>query len=488
MTKSDMYFALRCGMVQIGLGSKTDSAVGRVTLTNWDDQVVMDDLVAVPVPVLDYRTESTGILPHESTKATLTLAVARQKVGHYIKGKILIGHGLEVDLSVLGLTHPWSDVRDTANYPTYMKQAEKGDYMLPCDLPELLHGMPDHLRSESDYAPSGPLFEAIGCMNLYKNVRRPWEEQLIHIVRERERQRESIVNMRNPGTAGAPTYGAPPLLGSIREDAVARSPVDSVYTGMGPPQILHSFGGKGNFGGVPLEFAAASGFQQLDWDASTIGSTDHTTTTGHDYLDDSSDASSYYSHSTNGSYRSGSLASGNSLSVFSNDGTLSAASQPEISKRSFFPFRRSRNGSNQGTDHLGHQGLNIPQEWGTDLPVPDFKNLSLSGPDVSSGQRLSSHGTPTRKPFDSTNTVRQQTTSQPPGMWSPSSRVMKDTTSTPHITGGPNMRLWGSGEARKSEPRGCANAGIASIPADAADEDKLMESQLPSQLLQEFDA
>src|SRR3569832_1226697 len=60
MTKNDIYFCLRCGKERVGT---RETAVGRVTIVNWDNEVVMDSLVKVPEPVKDYCTAATGITP-----------------------------------------------------------------------------------------------------------------------------------------------------------------------------------------------------------------------------------------------------------------------------------------------------------------------------------------------------------------------------------------------------------------------------------------
>jgi RNA exonuclease 4 len=178
MTKRDLYFCLRCGTVGIGPGG-TDVAVGRVTLVNWENQVVFDTFVKVSVRVTDYRTAETGITAQAlcSEKAQ-ELEDVRAKVSVIIKGKIMIGHGLEMDLLALGVVHPWCDVRDTANYAPYMKQVIDPllVMLLPRDLQDLATDVLNRDISETN---GEPIEDAICCLDLYKAARSEWEASLI---------------------------------------------------------------------------------------------------------------------------------------------------------------------------------------------------------------------------------------------------------------------------------------------------------------------
>ena len=219
LTKRDLYFALRCGMVQIG---PAETAVGRVTLVNWDKEIVLDTFVKVPVPVLNYRTAATGITP-ESLKVATSLDAVRKKVASLIKGRILIGHGLEVDLGALRLRHPWCDVRDTATYAPYMQAAadshttivDTSDHslssagmLLPRTLDDLrLNELPADTHQEAVGQPI-LVAEAIACVSLYQKARTAWENWLVQRLQHQDRQREMMLSMRN----------APVVLSRIAED------------------------------------------------------------------------------------------------------------------------------------------------------------------------------------------------------------------------------------------------------------------------------
>ena len=177
MTKSDLYFALRCGLVKTRL---QQTAIGRVTLLNWDHDVVMDVFVKVPQQVQDYCTAQTGITAAalESPHA-ISFDKARKMIQKKIVGKILVGHGLEVDLAALGLSHPWCDIRDAATYAPFMMRSSS-QLLLPQDLGDLAATV---LQRENIMG--CPQREAMACLDLYKETRREWEADLIRIAQEK---------------------------------------------------------------------------------------------------------------------------------------------------------------------------------------------------------------------------------------------------------------------------------------------------------------
>ena len=233
MTKRDLYFCLRCGVVQVG-NTGHDSAVGRVTLVNWDNQVVWDKFVKVPIMVADYRTETTGITEkHLESPEAITFDQARKKVAEMTKGKILIGHGLEVDLGALGLTHPWCDIRDTATYSPFMEEvhdgnAAPGHCML---LPQDLSSLADFVLNRN--IAGCPIQEAIACLDLYKLARSEWEAELIKQVQHKEKQRQLVMSMRS-GQTNMNTMSIP--LSAIHEDEMP----DSTILKKHDPRYLHT--------------------------------------------------------------------------------------------------------------------------------------------------------------------------------------------------------------------------------------------------------
>jgi hypothetical protein len=295
MTKRDLYFCLRCGSVGIGPGG-LDSAVARVTLVNWENQVVIDTFVKVPVRVTDYRTAETGITAQAlcSEKAR-KLEDVRATVSAMIKGRILIGHGLEVDLSALGLMHPWCDVRDTAVHAPYMQ--EVNDPLTVMLLPRDLQGLAaDVLHRDISDSEGGPIVDAVCCLDLYKVARSAWEADLIRLVQQKEKQRGMLVSVRSGRSVEH--MGKP--LSAIKEDELDKA------MAIDAKQDYQEQGGL------------------LEYDECTIESTEPTTIAGlESYRDDISEASE-------------------ASSFFSTERSVDATGNASSSVSSFFRFGKSR--------------------------------------------------------------------------------------------------------------------------------------------------
>lgn len=123
MHNKDRYIAIDCEMVGVGPnGSK--SALARVSIVNWEGKTVLDTHVRVLENVTDFRTFVSGIRAQDiESDNAMDPEKCRALVKSILRGKILIGHGLENDLAVLKIRHPWCDVRDSATYPPLMRQS-----------------------------------------------------------------------------------------------------------------------------------------------------------------------------------------------------------------------------------------------------------------------------------------------------------------------------------------------------------------------------
>lgn len=196
MTKRDIYFALDCEFVGIGPDGMT-SAVGRVTIVNWENQIVLDTYVRVPAPVTDYRTHVSGITPEhlqpQPGHSLMTFSEVREKVQSILRGKILIGHALENDLKALGLYHPWTDTRDTATYSFYMREFRDPITQQVSLAPRKLRDLAwEKLGRQIQMpgVPHSPVEDAIAALDLYKEVRGQWEDHLIHVAQEKDKEQQ----------------------------------------------------------------------------------------------------------------------------------------------------------------------------------------------------------------------------------------------------------------------------------------------------------
>ena len=116
-----LYVALDCEMVGIGSDGKK-SALARVSIVDWDLNVVLDSFVKVPIRVTDFRTHVSGVEPkHIKNSTAMDVSKCRELVASILKEKVLVGHALTNDLKALLLTHPKNRIRDTAKYRPFQR-------------------------------------------------------------------------------------------------------------------------------------------------------------------------------------------------------------------------------------------------------------------------------------------------------------------------------------------------------------------------------
>ncbi|KAI9665570.1 MAG: 3'-5' exonuclease [Alyxoria varia] len=108
----------------------TSSILARASLVSYTGEVLYDAYVLPPPaarPIADYRTQWSGITPwHLNPKNPITCPkdfdTVQKEVADLLEGRVLIGHDVKNDLAVLGLGHPISCIRDTANHPRFRVQ------------------------------------------------------------------------------------------------------------------------------------------------------------------------------------------------------------------------------------------------------------------------------------------------------------------------------------------------------------------------------
>mmetsp|Transcript_19666 Transcript_19666/g.46172 ORF Transcript_19666/g.46172 Transcript_19666/m.46172 type:complete len:374 (+) Transcript_19666:189-1310(+) len=179
MTKNDMYFALDCEMVGVG-PEGLESALARVVMVNWAEEVVLDTFVKV-AHVTDYRTFVSGITAEDlEGSRVMELADVRNLVRITLSGKILIGHALENDLKALNITHPWHDIRDSATYAPFMREILSDDKKLlrPRKLKELVQNNLGREIQELGKS-HDPIEDARSALQLYKSERMAWEKAVM---------------------------------------------------------------------------------------------------------------------------------------------------------------------------------------------------------------------------------------------------------------------------------------------------------------------
>ncbi|XP_004306343.1 PREDICTED: apoptosis-enhancing nuclease isoform X1 [Fragaria vesca subsp. vesca] len=128
--------ALACKMVGGGSDGSLDLCA-RVCLTDEYDNIIFHTYVKPPMPVTNYRYETTGIRP-EYLRDAMPQRQVQRKIQDFLcngepmwkirpragKARILVGHGLDHDLDSLQIEYPAVMMRDTAKYPPLMKTSK----------------------------------------------------------------------------------------------------------------------------------------------------------------------------------------------------------------------------------------------------------------------------------------------------------------------------------------------------------------------------
>ena len=105
ITAGRTILAMDCEMCKT---EDSDAALTRISLVDWNGEVVMDELVKPDKPILDYLTPYSGITAEQLNPITTTLTDIQERLLTLLTSHtILIGHSLDSDLNALKITHPF---------------------------------------------------------------------------------------------------------------------------------------------------------------------------------------------------------------------------------------------------------------------------------------------------------------------------------------------------------------------------------------------
>lgn len=202
MTKRDLYFSLHCGLVSIAHGNL---AVARVTMINYDAQVVLDTFVQVPVPVLDFGR--TGITPQaispKKNPQAMSFAQVRQSVRQILRGKIVVGHDLGTSLKALGLTHPTSDMRDASMFRFFQYDQVDGVTQQRVVVQRPLVDLAAEFLQRDLPISCSAMDMCMAQLELYKTFRKEWETELVEQGRSTHNNNHRAVH----APPAVPSYG-----------------------------------------------------------------------------------------------------------------------------------------------------------------------------------------------------------------------------------------------------------------------------------------
>lgn len=191
--------AMDCEMVGIGMDG-LDSMLARVTIIDWNHNVIYDKYVKPQHPVIDFRTHVSGITKENlESENAIDFTKCRRQVNNIIHNKIVVGHGLTNDFQSLQMIHPWYMTRDTAYYQPFMKikstaQHNQSCYYCPRKLKELsIELLQMNIQGQSHSS----IEDSIASLELYKLVQIQFEQQIqyqcmkitpTYIVQQHQRQ------------------------------------------------------------------------------------------------------------------------------------------------------------------------------------------------------------------------------------------------------------------------------------------------------------
>ncbi|KAL7535710.1 hypothetical protein ACHAWF_005240 [Thalassiosira exigua] len=179
-SETGRYVAVDCEMVGVGSDGRR-SALARASAVDWDGNVLLDAFVRVPERVTDFRTRVSGVRPKDidaRNEGAMDPDEARDAVGKLLEGRVLVGHALKNDLAALMLSHPRSEVRDTARYKPFMRATGRsGGKLRPRKLRDLVR---EHVgkRIQEEGQAHCSVDDARANMELFRCVRAPWEKEL----------------------------------------------------------------------------------------------------------------------------------------------------------------------------------------------------------------------------------------------------------------------------------------------------------------------
>ncbi|KAI0080320.1 hypothetical protein K474DRAFT_1637998 [Panus rudis PR-1116 ss-1] len=168
--KPEQIVGLACLSVGVGPGGST-SMLARVAVVDYRGQTLYCTYVRPTMTVTDYRTSTTGISSsHLSGSNVPAFETVQQNVANLIKGKIIVGHSLWQDLSVLGIRHPAVTTRDVALYQPFRNALRSPKHLVG------LQTLVWHLmrrRCQDDH--QDVLENARACVDLYRSHASEWE-------------------------------------------------------------------------------------------------------------------------------------------------------------------------------------------------------------------------------------------------------------------------------------------------------------------------
>lgn len=162
--------SLDCEMVAVKSKWGNKSALGRVSIVDFNGKTLLDQYALPQGKIVDYHTKYSGITP-KHLKNALRAEEVILKAQEILHNKIVVGHDLKNDFQVLNYQHPKHLIRDTAKYEPFRQEAMNGN-------PALRVLARKYLNRSIQTGSHDSVEDALASLDLYKAVRSSWESQI----------------------------------------------------------------------------------------------------------------------------------------------------------------------------------------------------------------------------------------------------------------------------------------------------------------------
>ncbi|KAI0058423.1 ribonuclease H-like protein [Artomyces pyxidatus] len=178
------YVAIDCEMVGVGPAG-SESSLARVSVVNYCGAVLLDVFVRQKERVTDWRTQWSGVRERDMVNGACSLycpaerfaeahciAISfedvQEKVAVILKDRVLIGHAIHNDLTVLMLSHSRAHIRDTQHLAHKHGQSR-------APRPALRNLVRDMLGVSIQEGEHSSVIDARATMAVYRLHRKQWE-------------------------------------------------------------------------------------------------------------------------------------------------------------------------------------------------------------------------------------------------------------------------------------------------------------------------
>ncbi|CAE6525153.1 unnamed protein product [Rhizoctonia solani] len=163
--------ALNTQYVGIGAGGSVPM-LARVSFIDYRGHVVYDKFVVPSQAVVNYRTSSTGLQPQDLVGPdAVSFSDAQAMAAHLLRGRIVVGHSLWLDLQVLGVSHPASDTRDVGLYLPFRSALKTPNQVI--GLQTLVWQL---MRRKIQATHQNPVENARASMDLFRSHEADWQK------------------------------------------------------------------------------------------------------------------------------------------------------------------------------------------------------------------------------------------------------------------------------------------------------------------------